>query len=91
MALQGQNGSAIKEDVEKDVELQQRVPTAPMRESGQDLVEFDGPDDPENPKNWSKARKWKITAAMGGMTFVVTFASSVFVSTIASSSQRDND
>ncbi|KAK7894569.1 hypothetical protein LTR67_006330 [Exophiala xenobiotica] len=78
MALQGQNGSAIKEDVEKDVELQQRVPTAPMRDPGQDLVEFDGPDDPENPKNWSKARKWKITAAMGGMAFVVTFASSVF-------------
>ncbi|KAJ9494764.1 hypothetical protein H2202_009840 [Exophiala xenobiotica] len=78
MALQGQNGSATKEDVEKDVELQQRVPTAPMRDPGQDLVEFEGPDDPQNPKNWSKARKWKITAAMGGMTFVVTFASSVF-------------
>jgi MFS family permease len=44
----------------------------------QDLVEFDGPDDPDNPKNWSKKKKWAITASMGGMTFVVTFASSIY-------------
>jgi hypothetical protein len=39
-----------------------------------DLVEFDSPDDPENPKNFSSRRKWAITASMGWMTFVVTFA-----------------
>ncbi|KIW26564.1 uncharacterized protein PV07_09649 [Cladophialophora immunda] len=43
-----------------------------------DLVEFDGPDDPENPKNWSNAKRWGITASMGLMTFVVTFASSIY-------------
>ena len=42
------------------------------------LVEFDGPDDPSNPKNWSNSRKWAVTASMGWMTFVVTFASSIF-------------
>jgi MFS transporter, DHA1 family, multidrug resistance protein len=36
------------------------------------LVEFDGPDDPENPRNWSKAKRWGITLSMGLMTFVVS-------------------
>ena len=45
-----------------------------------DLVEFEGSDDPENPKNWPTSKKWAITASMGGMTFVVTFSSSVYVS-----------
>ena len=43
-----------------------------------DLVEFDSPEDTENPKNFSTRRKWAITASMGWMTFVVTFASSIF-------------
>jgi hypothetical protein len=43
-----------------------------------DLVEFDGPDDPGNPKNWSKRKRWAITASMGAMTFTVTFSSSIF-------------
>ena len=43
-----------------------------------DLVEFDSPEDTENPKNFSIRRKWAITASMGWMTFVVTFASSIF-------------
>lgn len=42
------------------------------------LVDFDGPDDTENPKNFSKAKKWAVTASMGWMTFVVTFSSSIF-------------
>ena len=43
-----------------------------------DIVDFDGPDDAENPKNFSNAKKWAITASMGWMTFVVTFSSSIF-------------
>jgi hypothetical protein len=42
------------------------------------LVEWDGPDDPENPMNWSYGKKWLVTLMMGMMTFCVTFASSVF-------------
>lgn len=42
------------------------------------VVDFDGADDPANPKNFSTAKKWTITASMGWMTFVVTFASTVF-------------
>jgi MFS transporter, DHA1 family, multidrug resistance protein len=42
------------------------------------LIEWDGPDDPENPLNWSKSKKWITTCVLGLMTFCVTFASSVF-------------
>ena len=42
------------------------------------IVEWDGPDDPYNPMNWSFAKKCTFTAAMSGLTWVVTFASSVF-------------
>lgn len=42
------------------------------------LIEWDGPNDPENPMNWAVSKKWRVTIAMGLMTFCVTFASSVF-------------
>ncbi|KIX93942.1 uncharacterized protein Z520_10279 [Fonsecaea multimorphosa CBS 102226] len=51
---------------------------SPALEPRNDLVDFDGPDDPENPKNWSNAKRWGITVSMGLMTFVVTFASSIY-------------
>jgi hypothetical protein len=51
------------------------VPIKSLVDVNDSLVEFDGPDDPENPKNWSKAKRWGITLAMGLMTFVVTFSS----------------
>ncbi|KAF2877303.1 major facilitator superfamily domain-containing protein [Massariosphaeria phaeospora] len=42
------------------------------------LVEFEGPNDPGNPKNWPTRRRWGITVSMGLLVFSVTFASSVF-------------
>ncbi|EPS32860.1 hypothetical protein PDE_07821 [Penicillium oxalicum 114-2] len=42
------------------------------------LVEWDGPDDPGNPQNFSRRRKWLITVTMSTMTMWITFASSVF-------------
>lgn len=50
----------------------------PVPDYPNDVVDFDGPDDPENPKNFTKRRKWAITASMGWMTFVVTFSSSIY-------------
>ncbi|KAL0263160.1 hypothetical protein SLS55_002137 [Diplodia seriata] len=32
-----------------------------QKESDAELVDWDGPDDPENPFNWSKKRKWLLT------------------------------
>ncbi|PYH94910.1 MFS multidrug transporter [Aspergillus ellipticus CBS 707.79] len=61
-------GSAIH-DVEK-----QRLPA----DKDPNIVDWDGPDDPESPRNFSRARKWTITIVLGLMTVSVTFASSVF-------------
>ena len=42
------------------------------------LVGWDGPDDPQNPQNWSKRRKYMTTVFYATLTFTLTFASSVF-------------
>jgi len=42
------------------------------------LVSWDGPDDPENPMNFPRSKKWRITMVTAIMTFCVSFASSVF-------------
>lgn len=42
------------------------------------LVDWEGPDDPAHPQNWSFAKKARITISLGVMTLTVTFASSVF-------------
>lgn len=42
------------------------------------LVEFEGPNDLGNPKNWPTKRRWAITISMGLLVFTVTFASSIF-------------
>ena len=42
------------------------------------VVAWDGPDDPENPQNWSKAKKYTTTVLYATCTFTITFASSVF-------------
>ncbi|KAE9394341.1 MFS general substrate transporter [Gymnopus androsaceus JB14] len=39
-------------------------------------ITWSGPDDPENPQNWSKLRKWLLTILIAAMTINVTFASS---------------
>ncbi|TLD08940.1 uncharacterized protein PgNI_06732 [Pyricularia grisea] len=41
------------------------------------------PNDPENPKNWSKAFKWYATMVVALTCFVVAFASSVITADIA--------
>jgi hypothetical protein len=48
------------------------------RDPNSKIVGWNGPDDPENPKNWPNRRKWMITVSLGMLTWVVTFASSIF-------------
>ncbi|CAI6341636.1 unnamed protein product [Periconia digitata] len=43
-----------------------------------DLVDWDGPDDPENPQNWTKAKKWRLIAILGLVTLVTPLGSSFF-------------
>ncbi|KAF8861676.1 MFS general substrate transporter [Acephala macrosclerotiorum] len=41
-------------------------------------VGWDGPDDPENPMNFPRSKKWIITISTAFITFCVSFSSSVF-------------
>ncbi|KAK9363563.1 major facilitator superfamily domain-containing protein [Lipomyces starkeyi] len=43
-------------------------------------LDWDGPDDPENPKTWPLWRRLYITFVVAWMCLVVTFGSSIFVS-----------
>jgi hypothetical protein len=35
-----------------------------------DLVDWDGPDDPENPQNWTTKRKWTLIGALSAVTLI---------------------
>lgn len=41
------------------------------------VVSWDGPHDPENPKNWKAGRKWGITILVSCFTFISPFSSTM--------------
>jgi multidrug resistance protein len=43
-----------------------------------DIVDWSGPDDPENPQNWTPRKKWGIISALGAVTLITPLASSFF-------------
>ncbi|KAF2966187.1 hypothetical protein GQX73_g7365 [Xylaria multiplex] len=57
-------------------------PVEPDSQKRYRLVTFQ-PNDPENPKNWSKGYKWYITMVVAITCFVVAFASSIVTPDIA--------
>ncbi|KAI7273965.1 MFS general substrate transporter [Hortaea werneckii] len=52
------------------------------------IVDFDGPNDPENPQNWPFWRKIWMTCIMAMLTFVISFGSSVFSATTTVYAER---
>ncbi|KAB8336668.1 hypothetical protein FH972_020979 [Carpinus fangiana] len=42
------------------------------------VVTWDGPDDPENPMNWTDRKKWLLIAVVSSITFTTPLASSMF-------------
>lgn len=60
------------EEKTKDKDSKKEQPKDP------NLVEWNGPDDPENPQNMPLWKKWVLTMTMSSMTMWLTFASSVF-------------
>ncbi|KAI9375631.1 major facilitator superfamily domain-containing protein [Aspergillus egyptiacus] len=68
----------VMEANEEALDLEAAEPKDPEKPKDPNLVEWDGLDDPENPQNIPKWRKWLITMTMSSMTMWLTFASSVF-------------
>jgi DHA1 family multidrug resistance protein-like MFS transporter len=74
----GDNTDVEKGDQNSDNERAEQLRRKESKQKDPNLIEWDGPDDPENPMNWPSSKKWIVTIALGMMTFCVTFASSVF-------------
>ncbi|EJU01459.1 MFS general substrate transporter [Dacryopinax primogenitus] len=55
---------------------EERPPEVLNEKLSQFLVHWDGPDDPENPKNWSKLKRWYVTVFGSLLVFNASFASS---------------
>jgi hypothetical protein len=47
-------------------------------ETDPDIVDFDGPDDLQNPLNWSFTKKWGMVLLISAITFLTPLASSIF-------------
>lgn len=57
-------------------------------------VSWNGPEDPENPKNWSFKRKWAATIVVSSFTFISPVSSSMVapaLSTIAAEFHITNE
>ncbi|KAI9066085.1 hypothetical protein FKP32DRAFT_417520 [Trametes sanguinea] len=69
----------LKEETNKGKAAQ--VTTAPepreKTEDGALIINWDGPDDPQNPKNWSKKKKWAATLIVSAFTFISPVSSSM--------------
>lgn len=66
---------------ERDVESRPKISKTKSRASskGRDpnLISWDGPDDPDNPKNWAMKRKWAATFVVSSFTFISPVSSSM--------------
>ncbi|KAK4609561.1 Efflux pump vrtL [Fulvia fulva] len=51
--------------------------TKSTKEKDLNLVTWDGPDDPANPKNWAKRRRWLATITVSLFTFIAPVSSSM--------------
>ncbi|KAN0112715.1 MFS general substrate transporter [Hyaloscypha variabilis] len=74
----GEDSDVEKGNVEGGNERAEQLKRKESKQKDPNLIEWDGPEDPENPMNWPTNKKWIVTLALGMMTFCVTFASSVF-------------
>ena len=72
----GDDNQAMR-DVEKAEEEQTEIPKS-RDQMDPNIVDWDGPEDPHNPMNWTITKKWVVTISFALMTFCITFASSVF-------------
>ena len=69
-----EGGTGLGEAKEVDQKGQDNRPT----QRDNIVVGWDGPNDPQNPQNWKRSKKYAMTVFYASLTFSVTFASSVF-------------
>ncbi|KAL8759658.1 MAG: hypothetical protein Q9199_000619 [Rusavskia elegans] len=73
------HGSANPYDLEAPIEKKQSSKSA----KDPNLVTWDGPDDPQNPKNWSTGQRWAATIVVSSFTFISPVSSSMVAPAIS--------
>ncbi|KAL9063863.1 MAG: hypothetical protein Q9161_009236 [Pseudevernia consocians] len=68
----GESGSKEQDEVNQDGEDKRQA------QWKNNVVGWDGPDDPQNPHNWKTSKKYTVTVFYASLTFCITFASSIF-------------
>ena len=64
---------------DRDLEKAQQTTTDEAEEQQDpNVVDWDGPEDPQNPYNWSAAKKWRNIAMLSFLTLLTPLASSMF-------------
>ncbi|KAL8826636.1 MAG: hypothetical protein Q9170_007324 [Blastenia crenularia] len=69
------NGVPNVRDLEAPLEKKHSAKSAKTKDPN--LVTWDGPDDPQNPKNWSTKRRWAATIVVSSFTFISPVSSSM--------------
>lgn len=88
--------SEVRDGIEdqRDLEAGPRLTKSKSGKSARDrdpnLVTWDGPDDKENPKNWSTRRKWAATLVVSSFTFISPVSSSMVAPALAAISSEFN-
>ncbi|KAL1957864.1 hypothetical protein VTO42DRAFT_5429 [Malbranchea cinnamomea] len=69
---------ASSHDQNVDTEQSADDPAANPSDRDPNIVDWDGPDDPMNPLNWSRKRKGTLVASISIITFLTPLGSSIF-------------
>lgn len=85
------DGIEDQRDIEAGSKLE-KAKSSRSRRSQRDpnLVSWDGPDDPHNPKNWSIKRKWAATLVVSSFTFISPVSSSMVAPALGAISREFN-
>jgi hypothetical protein len=72
--------ATLEKDIEKGAEAESSSSIDDAEEPVVDpnIVDFDGPDDLENPLNWTYWKKWGMVMLISAITFLTPLASSMF-------------
>ena len=73
----------MKEDLELGTVVLEKVKTMKMADMDPNIVTWDGPNDPANPKNWSRNQKWAATIVVSSFTFISPISSTLIAPAIS--------
>ncbi|KAI9366747.1 MFS multidrug transporter [Zopfochytrium polystomum] len=72
----GSNVSATLNET-PDVDVKASSSRVAIQVESTKVVDWDGPDDPQNPRNWSAVKKWSVVAMLSIFTLMTSMGSSV--------------